>query len=295
MTYSWIVSVPVWGKRYLDVFFTHTLHSLANASETLGRYITTVIHTDTPHLFPARFGNVQLQVLPVVDAQSPFDMLSASHRDVIQKARLGQIVALLTADICVSPEIFVASESYINKGYKLVCLVGMRCLEDAAPPIFETSREMLSWGWDNPHPMTVESTWPSGRSYDIWRMYFQSGDNVVARVCLPHPFAFIKDKRYLNFRATVDVNFMRNFKFGEIYLVTDPDDAAMIELSPITKGFGMVETMQERLVSRANSVPGLSELNVPHQRFMLQKRVVIKGKDVSCGEEPVVQRLLHGV
>lgn len=296
MSNSWVISAPVWGQRYLDVFFSSTFPALKRAVELLGKPVDLVVHTNRPDLFPKSSGLINVITLGVPPDDLSFMSLSASHRHVLRNANLRQRICLLTSDLHISPQTLLFCDSKLGKdGINLICIASMRCYEEELPPELSDGRSLLSWGWDHRHKITHESTWPEGCSYDVWRMYFTLGENVSSRVCLPHPLALIKDHRNIRFSPTIDVNVMANYRFPEIYVVTDPDEAAMIELSPKDKHFETTAKMRERLFTKGPSIPQLVKLHNPHQRFMVQKRIVIKGKDVSCGEESVVQRLLHGV
>src|SRR5690606_36922564 len=113
------------------------------------------------------------------------------HREILDMAGPSERVLLLTSDMVVSREVLATCEKYLAGDTRLVCCVAPRALEAASPPVGVLGPELLNWAWDNRHAMTRDCTWPNGESYDLWRMYFEKGEEVAARVFLPHPLACI--------------------------------------------------------------------------------------------------------
>ena len=144
--------------------------------------------------------------------------------------------------------------------------------------------------------MTRESTWPDGRSYDVWRMYFEKDGEVACRLCLPHPIALVKDRRTINFNPTIDVNVVSNFRPNEAHLVTNPDEVAMIELSPPDKEFLLTTTMRVRLDAGGSepSIPPFYKMTHSRQRSFYGQKIIIRGSGGDCGDREMVARLLNG-
>lgn len=298
-TMTWLISVPVWGPRYVDIFTRVALPALRRAItplRKLGVSVTLLVHTTPEHSTEALSANLEgvatvFRSVPSVDRS--FGSLSAAHREALTLAQRGDRVCLLTADLVVSAPSLANAEAKFRAGAtKLVCCAGMRVDEAFTPPDTESGRALLEWGWDHRHPMTQECTWPDGKSYDLWRMYFEKNGVVVCRLCLPHPIALVKDGRRINFAPTIDVNVTANYTSSEVYLATDPDEIAMIELSPRDKEFLLTEPFAARLEQGLPSIPAMIPIMNPRHRRFFSQRIRIKGAGEDCGDEAVVAKLL---
>jgi len=289
-TNTWYVSVPVWGKRYRDIFFAFTLPALEYAFKESGEDFTLVLHTDLP--YDPIVKHCKLVRLKIPDGDHSFGSLSKAHTEVIAMAGLGDPISLLTADMVVSLETFVTCRRLFALGRKLICCAGMRVLDDELPELPLSGRELLAWGWDHRHSMTKECTWPDGTSYDVWRMYFEKDDEVACRLHLPHPIAFIRDNRRIGFGPTVDANLFTNFRLPEIFLITNPDELAVIELSPEGKEFVITETMRYRFNNLGPSCPSFQKIIHNHHRWMYGHKIIIKGDGGDCGDKELVRRFM---
>lgn len=229
---------------------------------------------------------------PVPGPDHSFESMSNCHRQAMAAAGPIDRVLLLTSDMVVSREVLASCEHWFAHGRKLVCCVPPRTLQDAAPPIGVTGAELMEWAWVNRHPMTRECTWPEGRSYDIWRMYFEQGGEVSARVFLPHPLACMPYGKRMVFRPTIDVNLTMNFTQSETFMLTHPSEGAVVELSPPDKEFLLTTTMRDRYDSGGPSCPPITRATNPRHRGFFGKRVVIRGGVGSCGDEEVVRRVM---
>lgn len=281
---NWLIVVPVWGDRYLRVFHEVTFPALRRAMEHVSN-AKLIVYTDDP----LNLQGVDVEYRSVPGPDRSFMSLSNAHRDAIRSAQLGDRLSLLTADLIVSSGSFTACEKRFERGYKLVCCAGMRVDEAYPPPSTESGSELLAWGWKHRHPMTIECTWPDGHSYDLSRMYFTDGEAVCCHLTLPHPFAFIKGKKPINFAPTIDVNVAANFMLDSICLITNPDEVAMIELSPRDKDFVLTQTMRARFDGNLASNPSFIFLGNDRHRRFFSRRIRICG---NCTEdEEVVRRM----
>ncbi len=295
---SWLIVVPVWGEHYLDIFERATLPALKLALTRLDQSALLVVHTDQPNrVMEAAKGldslRVSLQCQEVPGPDNAFESLSNAHRHVLREAQVGDRICLLTADLVISQDMLVNCEALFQRNKKLVCCMGMRVCDDVMPPDTKSGHALLAWGWDNRHPMTIESTWPNGHSYDVWRMYFRKGEEVSCRLALPHPIALVKRRNAeIKFNPTVDVNVAFNFSPSETHLITEPHEGAMIELSPRDKEFVYTETMQERLEHFLPSCPAFVRITNARHRMFFRKRIIVKGKGGDCGDEQVMDKLI---
>lgn len=253
-----------------------------------------LIWTDAPDRIAAVLpDDVERKILTMPGPDGAFESMSNCHRAAMKAADINDRVLLLTADMVVSREVVATCEARIISGRQLVCCVAPRAVDGPLAPIGASGRELLDWAWDNRHRMTRECTWPEGRSYDVWRMYFEKEGEVGARAFLPHPLAVMPRGRRLEFRPTIDVNLTMNFTNAVTYLITQPEEGAAVELSPPDKDFLLTTSMRERFVRRGPSIPEfVPQTNLRHRMFW-GKRVVIRGAGGDCGDDDVVGRMLR--
>lgn len=297
---QWWISVPAWGERYLSIFERATMPALQFAIRELqsqNHNVEIVIHTDNRDRAAQAVGGVaDTHFLEVPPPDGAFESLSQAHRQVIHMATRNSRVCLLTSDLILSRNALVSCESRFAEGYvKVIGCAGMRACEETLPVPGMSGRELLAWGWDHRHPMTQECTWSEGTSYDLWRMYFAKDDEVVCRLCLPHPIAFVRDRPgMLDFRPTIDVNLIGNWQMNEMYIVTNPDELGLIELSPRDKEFVRTEPMWKRFREFLPGVPTFSHLTTPRHNWLFNHKIIIKGTGGDVGDELVVARMVHG-
>lgn len=287
----WLISAPAWGQRCVDVFCATALPAIERAmvryEQTTGdAYL--IVHTDSPDRVRGAASQIRIETRPPPAGLRAFDCLSQSHREVLSMGLRGDRVMLLTADLILSEEGLLSCERILSQGDKwLVACAGIRALESGMIPA-SNGRELLDWAWEHRHPMTQACTWPGGRSSDLSRVYFSDGPNVVARLCLPHPLAVLIDGRPLPFSPTIDVNLIKNFHDGEIYLVTSPDDLGLVELSPPDKDFQVGHWgIHERLSM------GKIVIADPQQRTLMSSKIVLRGSYADCEDDAYVNTILE--
>lgn len=292
---SWVVALPAWGARCARVCAEETLPALRAALGELGRPARVDLYTDSEELVAlARSCPADVRALPVPPGDGTFGSMSAAHLEVMRGAGPGQRVLLLTADMVLSREILVTCEARCALGTKAVAVVAMRALEASGAPLGASGRALLEWAWDHRHPMTRECTWPEGRSYDVWRMYFERDGEVAARVFLPHPLVVVPARVHVSFSPTIDVNLLGCFSPAVTYMVTRPEEGTAVELSPPEKEFLMTTTMRERMTSGGPSCPPFVWATNARHRMFFDKRVVVRGSGGDCGDAEVVARVLGG-
>lgn len=294
---NWIISVPVWGDRYLRIFEQAAWPALKVALDNLNKSHQIYIHTDMENddrLRNLMAGHHSVFHI-VVGPDRAFQSLTDAHSQVIAGAPFGTKVCLLTADLVLSNNSLKNADAKLTGGAtQVVCVAGMRACEEELPPVGMSGRDLLAWGWEHRHPMTRDSTWPDGKSYDVWRMYFEKDDEVACRLCLPHPLAFVRTGKSYYFFPTCDVNLIANFGHQEIHLVTDPDEAAMIELSPKEKEYLLTESMLHRYNTGGPSLPPFWRTDNERHRFLFRQKIIIKGTGGDCGDDMVVRKILSG-
>lgn len=298
---DWIVALPAWGKRCVRVLCEATLPALVSAIRPLPleRLVTIRVYTDKPGTIRETWerlcasGHASLDFHAVPGPDLGFESLSNCHRDALERAGHRDRVVLLTADMVLSAEVLMTCHHRLSSGSQLVCCAPPRSLEEDVPPVGATGRELLGWAWDHRHPMTRECTWPEGTSYDVWRMYFEHEGEVAARVFLPHPLAVMPHGRRLRFQPTIDVNLTSNFSQAVTYMITSPEEGAVIELSPRDKEFVVTESMRTRMATRGPSCPPFVPCTNRRHRYFFGRRVTIRGNGGDCGDQEVIGRMLE--
>lgn len=295
----WVVSVPVWGERYERVFLRYTLPAIIAAANHLNEPVTLALHTNNPALADSwKQTGREAKAFGLAQAD-PFVMLSTAHRQAlaIGRARADVKVVLLTADMVMSTNALIAARAHLRAGKRCICVMGMRVNEptEEQPP-YSDSAALLAWGWERRHRMVREATWPDGKSYDVWRMYFERGDNAICRLFLPHPLVVVPHggRREMRFNPTIDVDLVNNFPISHIHLVTNPQEASVIELSPPEKEFVWGDTMLHRYDTRGPSCPSFIPCIHPHRRNFFSQAILIKGSAADIGDAPVLRRVLEG-
>lgn len=296
---NWVISAPVWGPRCEQVFLRFTLPAIIAAAEHLKEPVTLLLHTDNPALGDAwKATGRNMKVFGLAKAD-PFVMLSTAHRQALSvgRSRSEVKVVLLTADMVISTNALTAARAHFRSGKRCFCVMGMRVNEptEEQPP-YNDSKALLEWGWERRHKMVRECTWPDGKSYDVWRMYFTNGENAICRLFLPHPLVVIPHggRRELRFNPTIDVDLVNNFPVSQIHLVTRPEEASVVELSPPDKEFVWGEPMISRYDTRGPSCPSFIPCIHPHRRHFFRQPIIIKGQHSDVGDGPVTARVLEG-
>jgi len=290
----WLISVPVWGERCVNVFCATALPALENSILRLQKDhnidAVLVVHTDEPNRIISGATQISIEPRPLPAGARDYDCMSQGHREVLSMMACRQDrVALLTADLIISENGLSFCERRLQAGDKwLICCASIRVLEEGLIPSTSDNRALMKWAWDRRHPMTTEATWPNGRIGDMSRLCFTKAANVNTRVCLPHPLAVKVVSRPLKFTPTIDTNLMQNFHQGEIHVVNNPDDLVLFEMSPRDKDFGIGEkTMQQRFHEGT-----LGRVGNPLQRWVLNQRITVLGNGDDCGDAAITSAML---
>lgn len=292
----WLVSVPVWGERCVDVFCATALPALElsmsffqSVREDFGDEAVLVVHTDQPQRVEQSATLVRVEPRPVPSGLRDFDCLSQAHREVLGMACRDDVVVLLTADLVISGcGIAYCADALDNRQKRLVLCAGVRALQEGPIPTTAEAQSLMSWAWENRHPITEACRWPEGRSADLSRIYFEAGGAVRTRLALPHPLAVRIDGRPLKFSPTIDANLMQNFDETELHLVRDCSELALVELSPRDKDFRVSDESMEDHVSKTQT-----RLTDPLQRWCFSQPVRLRGPGANCGDGDVAAVMLR--
>lgn len=269
---DWIVSIPIWGERYVKIFAEHGLPALLAATERTKRNVRFLIHTDEESISSLRsvVGADVFNWLP--SASQWWQRMTLAHQAALKTAKSDDCVMPLTADMVVSPEVFEACERRFAEGKRLVLCCGIRAVYNGSLPNRSSSRDLLEWAWEHRHALTTESMWPDGRSGNWTGIYFECDQNVVFRPRYPHPIGVMPFGKRDRFFPTIDCNYSENFRHDEVHVVTNPDELAAIELSPREKALEFVDpTFSDRV--KSGSLQALNEMS----GWIYDHRISIKG------------------
>lgn len=282
----WLISVPVFGARYVEECCATTLPALQRAVEALEAArdvdVRLIIHTDQPDRVRGAVGT-PVEPYPVPAGARDWDSFAQAHREALALALAGDVIVLLTAGAVISEQGLVYCADVLeNPALRVVLCAVPRVLNQNLLPDTADAAAFMAWAWENRHPMTTECTWPDGRSVDLSRTFFVGTDgDVVTRQILPHPLAVRADGRQLRFTPTVDANLMLCFDPSEMHMTPDCAKLALVKLTPLDKGYDLAEgTMRERAESGKLSVTNLQ------QRWCMSKRVLLRGRGTArgCGD-----------
>lgn len=288
----WLISVPAWGPRCVDVFCATALPALERAVLRLARRgevdPVVVVHTDAPEQVRQAATEIRIEARPVPAGLRDFDCLSQAHREVLGMACRGDVVVLLTADLVIS----AAGLEYCRRALAtpqkmLVACAGVRALQEGRIPGTESAPDLMRWAWENRHPITQACSWPDGDSADLSRVYFEKDGAVCSRLALPHPLAVEIDGRPLKFTPTIDANLIQCFDPIEVHMATDCRELALVELSPRDKDYGRHPVPLYQRVANGGFAVG-----DPLQRWCMRHPMLLVGDPASdCGDS-VLDRTL---
>jgi len=230
---------------------------------------------------------IKTEIRPVPCGFTNHDCLSQAHRDVLRTACLDDIVVLLNADLVLSEGSLSFCEQQLSNGKLAIACASVRVNQEGKIEGASNGRDLHNWAWKNRHQITKESTWPYGRTGDLSRIYFEELGNVVSRVCLPHPLAIKIDERQLFFYPTIDVNLLGNFDISEIYMVTSPDEVALVDLVSKDYFIGISDSSIDEKFTADNFI-----FSGNLQRWFVRHRVVICGQSVNLSSDRVVDEVL---
>ena len=275
---GWLIALPCWGRQYRKRFAKHCWPSWQAALLYRDLPARLLLHTDDPS-FASLFDGVlpvEVRPPPMPHRGSTHGAFADAHREALRDARMGEIVAIQNADHILSVEAFAAAERRIRLGKRLIMCAGVRTTGPlfGNPPPVMASADLLQWAMHHAHTITQQSTYPNGQSGVASVLYFSDGDNTVLRAWHLHPFAALKD-RELTFEGTVDRDLPDNFLIREIHVVTDKDELAQAEISPMTRHFALrPDAMTEDYLYRW----GCENATDIHWHFF-KHRIVLAGSD----------------
>lgn len=232
----WVISFPCWGDHHRAIGVDGPLQSALHALKYAGiENALFIVNTDDPRPFWPLLKDsgheVRFYSVPnvPVDTLEKYSIFGAAHRQAIDLAGHGDMVALLCGDMTVSQEAFVAAAGHFQRGKRIVMAAASSTVGRA--PI-TSARKLLEWSVDNLTPMCRDLFWKEGRGTFPWCVYFRHKNGIDFRGFHLHPFAVVKHDG-LTFRGnTSDLSLSQEFPERLVHVVTSPDDMALVERSP---------------------------------------------------------------
>jgi hypothetical protein len=286
---DWLIAIPAWGPRCFDLFLNKALPAVVAAQGGISGNARLIVHTDKPVLVQQLLGGAFRGsiVREVPPGKTPHESFGHAHREALQFAADGECVAFINADMVGSIELFSAAEKRFLAGKRMIMMAGSRTVGGDAP-IGAKSADLLRWAMQHRHPAIQECFWGSGRSGTPWAIYFERGDDIVLHGFHLHPFAVMKD-RHLKFEGkTIDVDLADNFKWDEIHLVTDPDEASFAEISPPERVF----PLRSRAIGVVDIADWAKRHATPLHRRLFAQQIRIKGRS---GPDVTAQRICAAI
>lgn len=292
----WVISVPAWGERHVRCACSHMIPAILmslDKAQIPHEDCAFVVHTDRPEQFDSKLHSENFDIADVPPGGNKYVQFVAAHRDVLGRAKIGDAVIFINADMVCSIEFFAAVRARFEQGKRAVMTLGSRTSADGSPPVGVSSRELLAWGWANRHHWIEDSVWGRGRTVMPSELYFEQPGQVVLHAFFHAPVAFLKQPG-MRIETTIDDDFASQFARQDLHVVSDADELSFVELSPPGRLFasgdalsvdGVVHWANRQMRNRA----GLR--TTPLHRWLFSHRRVIMGDgrmgDVErevCGE-----------
>lgn len=287
----WLISVPVWGESYVNMFENVGVPALLAAVDMLslsGQPVRFVIHTDAADRIRALLSGRDVEIRPIGSAPT-YVALQNAHADALRSASVGDRVVFLNADLAVSGNLLVRCSEHFTRGKQAVVLLGIRTAAGPErPPSGAPSRALLEWAWGHRHQIIRDLEWPAGTSLLPTNLFFAREGVVVARGFHLHPVAVVKHAS-IAFKSTIDGDLLDYFAHDDIHVVVDPDDCSMCEVSQPTRRFPVREGMGLNPVRVAVSMR--SRASSMH-RWLVTHRIGVVGTPRDCGDEEAVAEIL---
>jgi len=286
---DWLISLPVWGKDYRKRFLQDCWPSICIALGAVHGRLRVVLHTDTPELaglFQA-YDEVIVREVP----GERHSALSAAQREALELAEPGEAIAILAADVICSKECFAAAERRFSEGYRAVVCAGTRTtgpLFNSTAPAGWTARDLLTWTMTYAHPIVQQCVFPYGQNAIPSTIYFRDGANTILRAFHLHPFAVVKD-RALDFTRSIDRDLVDCFAPEEVHVVTDADEMALAEITPI----GKRQALLPYAMNPVYIAWWVNNYGTERHKQLFARRIVIQGSAETDCDAPADRILEH--
>lgn len=286
---EWVIAIPVWGERCRSLFASTSFPAIKAAMQRSPNSIFKfVIHTSPAdmHTVAKALDGYDVCFRPVdYAAVSPYHAAYKANQEALSLARPGNVVAFLNADTVPSVEVFLAAEEHFRSGKALIMMGGTRTIGN--PPLGESSEKLLKWGIEHRHSIISECFFGTGRTSIPSTVYFERDGMVVMHAFHLHPFAMYLD-RSIDFTGTIDWDLIDNFERDEIHVVTSPKEAALVEVSPVSRRFPLIEN-----AISVNSIKKWAELNASDTHlWFFRHPIAIIGDGSDIGDRDICEQIL---
>jgi hypothetical protein len=197
---------------------------------------------------------------------------AACNGDALARADLGEAVIFLNADIIVSREIFHAISRRFSEGKKMVICAGIRTLPETPVPRHVGSSDLLRWALRNPHPVTTDAFYGTGKTRTLAVILFRDCDAIALRGFHLHPLALLNDRPF-RFSSTVDWDIGTNFPMNDVHVVIDSDELSLAEISPPDKVFSAGQTK----FTDADILEWAQRHTIPFHWWLFSHRILLRG------------------
>jgi len=290
---KWMICIPAWGERCLGAFERCALPATLQAIELAGIDATVLVHTDdqfrvAKYMQGCRGAKFIVRGLPT-DRVGHYQ-LGDCHRASLDEAKGFDVLAFINADMVPSIELFAAAQRRIEDGKKLIMMAGTRT-HGEDPPVGAASRDLLRWAIEHPHPSTIDAVFGQGHSRMCSTVYFQRGPDVVLHAFHLHPFAIVLDRNVGFTGVTIDCDLADQFAETEIHVVTDAEEAAFAETSPLDRTFETGDTPMNidailAWVRQSNAV-------TLRHRWFFEQPITVCGEGVDIGNRAIAGCVLR--
>jgi hypothetical protein len=257
-----IISVPVWGDWHRWIFQTVSWPSYREQ-----------MRGDRLLIHGAPFAGIEAEYRPLPEGPNEYARAAAAHRDVIRLAA-GEPIVFVPPDNILSANALDAVRARLDDGARLVAACSIRVSERAPRPVPSAPRDLIKWALHHPHEITRRSIWGSRVSTTCPSInLFRTQWGAVARCFHLHPLAM--NAATDRFAGTIDDDLVSKFAPEQVHVVTDSDELAIVEISPVTKALGE----QKRPLTLADlDAFRARKANAMHQ-FFFEHRICLKAKE----------------
>jgi hypothetical protein len=271
-----IISIPVWGQWYRDLFQTVSFPSYR---DQLGPDDRLIIHGEP-------FDGIEAEYRDAPARGDSHHRMGECHKDALRIANGGPI-AFIPPDCMVSAGA-LDEIRYRLETNDLIAAACIRVAETAPRPPPTSPRGLMRWALDYRHRIMRVSTYgeSSAASWPSMTL-FDAPCGAIVRAFHLHPLAV--QNAPADFSNTIDDGLVSRFPLDRVHVVTDSDDLAFAEISPDSRTMGECNDPCHP-THLANFAKGYAN---PMHRHFFNQRIVLRARDGSdeCGDREIVDQV----
>lgn len=239
MSYQWVVGIPVWGDVYVETFLRAALPAIKIAANAMS--VRFIVVTDRRDRLRDAFSDcdVEFHDLPrrphLELRKQRKHRLGDASRIIIERAEIGECIALLVADQVISRDWFTTAEKKFDQGKNIVVLYGGGRTTGAMPLAGAEACELKRWTWQHRHHWVEDCTWGRGRSLVPTILFFEKDDTVVSRGFHTHTLAGFRKLKHLKFASLGPdggEGITNNFDVEEAAVVSSSTEMGYASMTP---------------------------------------------------------------